>query len=40
MARLTAGLSKQTFVVPCMTEAPAGLQGLERVLEAGARTQD
>lgn len=39
MARLTTGLSKRTFVVPWMSEAPVGLQGVERVLEAGSRTQ-
>lgn len=34
MARLTAGLSQRTFVVPWMKEAPVGLRGLSRVLES------
>ncbi|WP_084183304.1 arsenical pump-driving ATPase [Nevskia soli] len=34
MARLTTGLSKQTFVVPWMKDAPVGLQKLSRILES------
>lgn len=34
MQRLNSGLSPRTFVVPWMKEAPVGVQGLTKVLEA------
>jgi arsenite-transporting ATPase len=36
MARLAGGLSRRTFVVPWMEEAPVGLEGLSRVLGRAA----